>query len=348
MDNFDDEYGGFGEYQKFPTPHHLLFLLRYWKLTDDVNALTMVEKTLDAMVKGGVYDQVGFGFHRYSIDRHWIQPHFEKMLYDQALLVMAYTEAYQATGKTRYRETAEEILEYVLRNMKSPEGGFYSAEDADSEGEEGKFYLWTRDEILKLLGPEDGEIFCQVFNVSPEGNYKEEATGQKTGKNIIYRSKTWDELSSILGKSKDELWWKMESAREKLFNTRELRIHPHKDDKILTDWNGLIIAALALAGKTYKRENYIVAAIEALDFITNHLQVQDRLMHRWRDGQAAVDGNLDDHAYLIWGLLELYQATFQPDYLNMAMNFNQKLMDHFWDKEKGAFFSPQTILRKCW
>ena len=350
-DNFDDEYGGFGEYQKFPTPHHLLFLLRYWKLTDDVNALTMVEKTLDAMVKGGIYDHLGFGFHRYSVDRQWIQPHFEKMLYDQALLVIAYTEAYQATGKTIYRETAEEILEYVLRDMRSPEGGFYSAEDADSEGEEGKFYLWTRDEILKILGPEDGEIFCQVFNVSPEGNFKEETTGQTTGKNIIYRDKSWDELSSILEKTQDELWWKMESAREKLFNARDMRIHPHKDDKILTDWNGLIIAALAMAGKTYKRETYIVAAIEALNFITNHLQVQDCLMHRWRDGQAAVDGNLDDHAYLIWGLLELYQATFQPEYLNQAITFNQRLMDHFWDEENGGFFftpdySPEVLVRQ--
>lgn len=337
-DNFDDEYGGFGEYQKFPTPHHLLFMLRYWKLTSNVNALNMVEKTLEAMVKGGLYDHVGFGFHRYSVDRQWILPHFEKMLYDQALLVITYTEAYQATGKTEYRETAEEILEYVLRDMRAPEGGFYSAEDADSEGEEGKFYLWTRDEILKLLGPEDGEIFCQVYNVSVEGNFKEESTGQKTGKNIIYWSKSWEELTSILGKTREELWWKIESAREKLFNAREKRIHPHKDDKILTDWNGLVIAALALAGKVFKREDYILAAREALNFIITHLQIKDSLMHRWRDGEAAVDGNLDDYAYLIWGLLELFQATFHSEYLRLALKLNQKLMDHFWDNEKGAFF----------
>ena len=337
-DNFDDEYGGFGEYQKFPTPHHLLFMLRYWKLTGDVNALTMVEKTLEAMVKGGLYDHIGFGFHRYSVDRQWILPHFEKMLYDQALLVIAYTEAYQATGKIEYRETAEEILEYVLRDMRAPEGGFYSAEDADSEGEEGKFYLWTLEEILNLLGSEDGEIFCQVYNVSVEGNFKEEATGQKNGKNNIYRSKSWEELASILGKTREELWWKMESAREKLFNAREQRIHPHKDDKILTDWNGLVITALALAGKVFKREDYILAAKEASNFIIAHLQIQDSLMHRWRDGEAAVDGNLDDYAYLIWGLLELFQATFHSEYLNMALKLHQKLMDHFWDNEKGAFF----------
>jgi hypothetical protein len=179
--------------------------LRYWKLTEEENALTLVEKTLAALIQGGVYDHVGFGFHRYSVDRQWILPHFEKMLYDQALLVIAYTEAYQATGKKEYRETANEILEYVLRDMRSPEGAFYSAEDADSEGEEGKFYLWTKGEIIELLGEDNGELFCQIYNVSFEGNFKEEATGQKTGKNVIYRNKSWDELSSQLEKTPEEL-----------------------------------------------------------------------------------------------------------------------------------------------
>lgn len=350
-DNFDDEYGGFGDYQKFPTPHHLLFLLRHWKRKDDVNALTMVEKTLDAIIQGGIYDHVGFGFHRYSVDRQWILPHFEKMLYDQALLVIVYTEAYQATGKQRYMEAAQEVLEYLLRDMRSSEGGFYSAEDADSEGEEGKFYLWTADEIIRILGPEDGELFRQIYNVSADGNFKEESTGHQTGKNVLYQSKSLEELSSQLEKTPEELWWKMESAREKLFKARQERIRPHKDDKILTDWNSLIIAALAIAGRVYQRKDYVLTARETLNFILNNLQINDQLMHRWREGDAAVNANLDDYAYLIWGLVELYQTTFQPEYLQMAQEYNKKLMDHFWDKEQGAYyftadFIPQVLVRQ--
>lgn len=350
-ENFDDEFGGFGDYQKFPTPHNLLFLLRYWKMTDDMNALNMVEKTLDAMVQGGIYDHLGFGFHRYSVDRQWIQPHFEKMLYDQALLVMVYTEAYQATGNKRYRETAQEVLEYLMRDMRSSLGGFYSAEDADSEGEEGKFYLWTASEIKKILGPEDGELFSHVYNVNSDGNFKEEATGFQTGKNVLYRTNNWEDLSSQLEITSEELWWKMESAREKLFTARQERIHPHKDDKILTDWNGLTIAALAIAGRVYKRKDYILAASNTLNFILSNLKINDQLMHRWRQKNAAVNANLDDYAYLIWGLLEMYQTTFQAEYLKIAIDFNQKLMDHFWDKKEGGFyftadFVPQVLVRQ--
>ncbi len=336
--NFDDEYGGFGDNQKFPTPHHLLFLLRYWKLSKDDNALTMVEMTLEAMAQGGIYDHVGFGFHRYCVDPQWILPHFEKMLYDQALLVIVYTEAYQATGNTRYRETAQEILEYLFRDMKSPQGGFHSAEDADSEGEEGKFYLWTASEIIKILGPEEGELFNKIYNVSADGNFKEESTGKQTGKNVLYQSKSWDELSAQLDKTSNELWWKMESAREKLFNARQERTRPYKDDKILTDWNGLIITALALAGRVYQMNDYVMTAQNTLSFLLNNLQINDRLMHRWREGEARVDANLDDYAFLVWALLELYQTTFQPEYLQMAQEFNQQLMDHFWDREQGGFY----------
>lgn len=350
-ENFDDEFGGFGNHQKFPTPHHLLFLLRYWKMTDDMNALNMVEKTLDAMVQGGIYDHLGFGFHRYSVDRQWIQPHFEKMLYDQALLVIVYTEAYQATGNKRYRETAQEVLEYLMRDMRSSLGGFYSAEDADSEGEEGKFYLWTASEIKKILGPEDGELFSHIYNVNNDGNFKEEATGFQTGKNVLYRTNNWEDLSSQLEITSEELWWKMESAREKLFTARQERIHPHKDDKILTDWNGLTIAALAIAGRVYKRKDYIMAASNTLNFILSNLKINDQLMHRWRQKDAAVNANLDDYAYLIWGLLEMYQTTFQAEYLKIAIDFNQKLMDHFWDKKEGGFyftadFVPQVLVRQ--
>ncbi|WP_321421902.1 thioredoxin domain-containing protein [uncultured Methanobacterium sp.] len=345
-DNFDEKYAGFGNNQKFPTPHHLLFLLRYWKHTGEDSALTMVEKTLDAMKKGGIYDHVGFGFHRYTVDRQWIVPHFEKMLYDQALLAIAYTEAFQATGKTRYRETAEEVLEYILRDMRSPEGGFYSAEDADSEGEEGKFYLWSQDEIMDLLGSDEGTLFSEIYSVSEEGNFKDEVTRTKTGKNILHRSQNWDELSKKLGISSEELWWKTETSREKVFQTRKSRIHPHKDDKILTDWNGLVIVALALAGNLFGREDYLMAAGDAVKFIMTKLHHQGRLKHRWRDGEAAVDGNLDDYAYLIWGLLELYEATFQPEYLEIALKLNQTLLEHFLDQDNGGFYFTSDFTQK--
>ncbi|MDG3547157.1 thioredoxin domain-containing protein [Methanobacterium formicicum] len=351
QENFDQQYAGFGTNQKFPTPHHLLFLLRYWKQTGETEALNMIQETLKAMRKGGIYDHIGFGFHRYTVDQQWIIPHFEKMLYDQALLAMAYTEAYQATGETEYRETAEEVLEYILRDMRSPEGGFYSAEDADSEGEEGKFYLWTAEEIQDLLGPEDGALFQTVYSISPEGNFKDEARGIKTGKNILHRTKTWDEISAELEIPSDQLWWKMEHAREVLFPAREARIHPGKDDKILTDWNGLVITALSLAGRVFGREDYLVAAGEAVDFIMTHLHSQGRLQHRWREGESAIEGNLDDYAYLIWGLLELYQATFQAEYLKAALKLNQALTKHFWDNEEGGYYftpdhAPQILVRQ--
>jgi uncharacterized protein YyaL (SSP411 family) len=351
QENFDQQYAGFGTNQKFPTPHHLLFLLRYWKQTGETEALNMIQETLKAMRKGGIYDHIGFGFHRYTVDQQWIIPHFEKMLYDQALLAMAYTEAYQATGETEYRETAEEVLEYILRDMRSPEGGFYSAEDADSEGEEGKFYLWTAEEIQDLLGPEDGALFQTVYSISPEGNFKDEARGIKTGKNILHRTKTWDEISAELEIPSDQLWWKMEHAREVLFPAREARIHPGKDDKILTDWNGLVITALSIAGRVFGREDYLVAAGEAVDFIMTHLHSQGRLQHRWREGESAIEGNLDDYAYLIWGLLELYQATFQAEYLKAALKLNQTLTKHFWDNEEGGYYftpdhAPQILVRQ--
>ncbi len=351
QENFDQQYAGFGTNQKFPTPHHLLFLLRYWKQTGETEALNMIQETLKAMRKGGIYDHIGFGFHRYTVDQQWIIPHFEKMLYDQALLAMAYTEAYQATGETEYRETAEKVLEYILRDMRSPEGGFYSAEDADSEGEEGKFYLWTAEEIQDLLGPEDGALFQTVYSISPEGNFKDEARGIKTGKNILHRTKTWDEISAELEIPSDQLWWKMEHAREVLFPAREARIHPGKDDKILTDWNGLVITALSIAGKVFGREDYLVAAGEAVDFIMTHLHSQGRLKHRWREGESAIEGNLDDYAYLIWGLLELYQATFQAEYLKAALKLNQTLTKHFWDNEEGGYYftpdhAPQILVRQ--
>ncbi|MBK5114250.1 MAG: thioredoxin domain-containing protein [Candidatus Heimdallarchaeota archaeon] len=336
---FDEKNGGFRGAPKFPTPHKLMFLLRYWKRTGNKGALMMVEKTLTAMRSGGMYDHIGFGFHRYSTDSEWLLPHFEKMLYDQALLVIAYVEAYQATKKDEFRVVAEEILSYVLRDMTSQEGGFYSAEDADSEGEEGTFYIWTNDDILKVLGKEDGNLFLQVYNFEKEGNFKDQATQKKTGSNIPHLRKSITDLASELKISTKELSEKLEVMRAKLFENRETRIHPHKDDKILTDWNGLMIAAFSIAGRTFGNEEYITASEKALDFIIKNLETDSgRLMHRFREGEVAIKGMIDDYAFLIWALLELYQTTFKAVYLKKAIQYNDILIEHFWDEDKGAFF----------
>ena len=336
---FDKTNGGFGRAPKFPTPHNLLFLLRYWHRTKNQQALDMVEKTLSSMRDGGVYDHIGYGFHRYSTDTEWIVPHFEKMLYDQAMLAMAYTEAYQATGNEDYTKTAKEIFEYVLRDMVSPEGGFYSAEDADSEGMEGKFYLWTEQEIRDILTEEQSELILKVFNVTKNGNYLEEASGQKTGTNILHRTESLSAIAPELGLSPDELESKIESARQELFGYRENRIHPNKDDKILTDWNGLIIAALSKGAQTLEETRYKEAAERAVSFIyKNLIDENGRLLHRYRDGESALQAHVDDYAFLIWGLLELYEATFKVEYLQKAIDLDDILMEYYWDKENGGFF----------
>ena len=332
--SFDTQHGGFGTAPKFPTPHNLLFLLRYWRRTGDTQALEMVEKTLQEMRQGGIYDHVGFGFHRYSTDSRWFLPHFEKMLYDQALLAMAYTEAYQATaGREEYEQTAREIFSYVLRDMTDPKGGFYSAEDADSEGVEGKFYLWTQEEIKGTLSPEEAQLVISVFNIEKEGNFAEEATGRKIGGNIFSLKKPLQEIASAgLGQT-------LEEARAKLFEARERRVHPHKDDKILTDWNGLMIAALAKGAQVFDDPLYEEAARCAADFVLSTMaDAQRRLYHRYRDGEAAVAGFLDDYAFLTWGLIELYETTFATGYLERALDLNAMMLQHFWDGEQGGFY----------
>jgi uncharacterized protein YyaL (SSP411 family) len=334
---FDEEYGGFGSAPKFPTPHNLMFLLRYWRRTGLERSLLMVEKTLHAMRCGGVYDHVGFGFHRYSTDATWLVPHFEKMLYDQAMLAMAYTEAYQATGKDDYGQTAREIFTYVLRDMTAPTGGFYSSEDADSEGEEGKFYLWTEEEIRHILGGEEADLIGRVWNVEPDGNFREEATGRRTGANILHRSGSLIGLASFLGLSADDLRERVEGARQKLFAVRERRFHPYKDDKILTDWNGLMIAALSKGAQVFDESDYVEAAKRAVDFLLTVLRDGNgRLLHRYRDGEAAIPAYLDDYAFLIWGLIELYEATFEVGYLQTALDLNRDLLTHFWDERAGG------------
>ncbi len=336
---FDDEHGGFSKAPKFPTPQNLLFLLRYWKRTASEAALEMVEKTLRYMRYGGIYDQIGFGFHRYSTDSEWLVPHFEKMLYDQAMLALAYMEAYQATGKRDYAQTARDILLYVLRDMTGPEGGFYSAEDAESEGEEGKFYLWTEEEIYELLEKKDANFTVKQFNIEKEGNFVDEVSGRRDGMNILHLAESPKKLPSELGIFEQDLCNRIEAIRQNLFASREKRIHPHKDDKILTDWNGLMIVALAKAAQILGDPRYAKAAKRAVHFILENMRTPDgRLLHRYRDGQAALPAHLDDYAFLIWGLLELYEATFEVRYLQTALELNEDLSKHFWDGADGGYY----------
>jgi uncharacterized protein YyaL (SSP411 family) len=336
---YDAQNGGFGEGAKFPTAHRLLFLLRYWERFGDDAALQMVESTLQAMRRGGIYDQIGSGFHRYATDAEWLAPHFEKMLYDQALLALAYSEAYQATGNQEYEQVAREIFTYILRDMTDPKGGFYSAEDADSEGIEGKFYLWTTDEIRQVLSEEDAELAITAFNATEAGNFSDPGVGEGAQKNILYLARPMPELAGEFGLSEQALVQRFESVREQLYAGRASRIHPHKDDKVLTDWNGLMIAALARGSQVFNDVTYSDAARRAADFIWQTMRDGDgRLLHRYRDGEPAVQGTIDDYAFLIWGLLELYETTFDSQYLENALELADQAMTHYWDEEDGGFY----------
>jgi uncharacterized protein YyaL (SSP411 family) len=341
---FDQTHGGFGSAPKFPSPHNLLFLLRHWHRTGRERALEMVTTTLDGMRLGGVYDQVGYGFHRYSTDQRWLLPHFEKMLYDQAMHVMAYTEAYQATGEARYEMTAREVIEYVRRDLQAPEGGFYSAEDADSENEagemeEGAFYVWSTDEVRDLLDEETAELFIDLYNMTPEGNYQEEATGERTGKNVLHLDQSLSAVAEERGREEKELRATLESARNTLLASRDERPRPGLDDKVLTDWNGLMIAALATAARSFDETDYEETAVDAADFLLDTMRDGDgRLLHRYRDGDADIRAHLDDYAFLTWGLTELYQTTFDPRWLEAALTLLDESLDHFWDDDQGGFF----------
>jgi uncharacterized protein len=338
-DYFDPVFGGIGKAPKFPIPHNLLFLLRYYYSFGEKEALEIVEKTLDSMYKGGIFDHVGYGFSRYSVDRKWLVPHFEKMLYDNSLLAMAYIETYQATKKDFYKEAAEKIFTYILRDMTSPEGGFYSAEDADSEGEEGKFYVWDIDEILEVLGEEDGKLYCAYYDITGHGNFE-----HKNIPNLIAQ-----ELEEI--ENNKELKDKLNKLRAKLFEYREKRVHPYKDDKILTAWNGFMIAALAYGGRVFNNNTYTEAAERAVHFIYDKLMdEQGRLLARYRDGEAAYLAYLEDYAFLTWALIELYENSFNTEYLNKALDLNKAMIEHFYDEKDGGFYlyskdTEQLIIR---
>ena len=328
---YDSRYGGFGAAPKFPVPHNLMFLLRYHRWTGNAHALAMVTETLTAMADGGIYDHLGYGFARYSTDERWLAPHFEKMLYDNALLAIVYTEAWQVTGEPRFMTIAQEILDYVARVLTAPQGGYYSAEDADSEGEEGKFYLWDKAEVMETLGPELGPLFCAAYDISQQGNFQ--------GRNIPNRiGIDWEQLANRHNLPLDQLKIRLEEGRRKLFAAREERVRPHRDDKILTAWNALMIAAQALAARAFGRRDYLDRARTAFAFIQKELRSDGRLLARWRQGEARYKGYLDDHAFLLWACHELYSASLDPAYLKEARELARAMEELFWDEEAGGYF----------
>lgn len=332
VNRFDQNFGGFNSAPKFPTPNNLFFLLRYWKRRKNSLALKMVKKTLIEMRKGGIYDQIGFGFHRYSTDNKWLVPHFEKMLYDQALLSIAYTETFLITHEDIFQISSEEILSYILRDMTSPDGAFYSAEDADSENEEGKFYLWTKKEIQNLLTDSESEFLINNLDVKEDGNWIEQSTGNNNGTNILNLSKTRYKLSK-------NLIQQIEPIRKKLFDYRKTRIHPFKDDKILTDWNGLIISALARASQAFDNELFSKAAEISADFIMENLIDNDgKISHSYKNGISVFSSTADDYSFFICGLIDLYEATFKTIYLKKAIELSEYFIKHYWDSINGGFF----------
>jgi uncharacterized protein YyaL (SSP411 family) len=329
---FDPRHGGFGRAPKFPHALDVRLLLRLWKRTGDETALHMVQHTLDRMAAGGMYDQVGGGFHRYSTDERWLVPHFEKMLYDNALLVSAYAEAWRATREPECRRVAEETADYVLREMTDAAGPFYSAQDADSEGEEGRFYVWSRAEVEAVLGP-DADLFCTVYDVTPPGNWE--------GNNIPNRPRDWDSLARSLGTTADDLRQRCRRLRERLYEVRATRVWPGRDEKILTAWNGLMIAALAEAGAAFDEPRYTTAAGRAADWVLRTLRKPDgRLFRTAAVGRPPkLDGYVEDYAYLINGLASLYQATFDPRWLRDAVQLAERMAADFADPAGGFFYT---------
>ncbi len=334
---YDSAKGGFGQAPKFPRAFSLSFLMRRAHGPNGKRIMPWVTGTLDAMQNGGLHDHLGGGFHRYSTDRAWLVPHFEKMLYDQATLARAYLDGYQLTGDEQYATTARGIFDYVLRDLRDPGGAFLSAEDADSEGEEGKFYVWTNDEIDAVLGAEDGAVFRKVYRVEDGGNWTDEAVGEKPGTNILHLSVRIAEHAQRLQEDPTAFAERIDALREKLLAVRSKRIRPHLDDKVLTDWNGLMIGAFALGGEVLHDERYIDAAREAADFFLRTMKTESGLLHRYRDGDAGIDGFLEDYANLANGLFDLHQATQEPRWLEAAVTISREMVVRFRDVEGGGF-----------
>ncbi len=333
----DPAHGGFGSAPKFPHPMDLQLLLRDWHRRGNKASLEMVRTTLDHMTAGGIYDHLGGGFARYSVDRRWLVPHFEKMLYDNSQLAATWLEAYQVTGHKTYAQVASETLDYILRDMTDPAGGFYSTEDADSEGEEGLFYTWTPAELHTVLDDAAAETFARVYDVTDGGNFE--------GRSILNLPKSIGERARELKRDEDELRRELAASRARLFAVREKRVHPAKDDKVLVAWNGLTIDALARAGAVLGQPRYVAAATRAADFLLTELRVPagDRLLHTWRrdakgQGQAKLAAYLDDYTCLASGLVSLYEATFDPRHVDSAIRLMEVVLEHFIDAQKGGFY----------
>ncbi len=345
-ESFDPQHGGFGHAPKFPMGHNLSFLLRYWHRSKEKHALEMVEKTLTEMAGGGMYDQLGGGFHRYSTDAEWQVPHFEKMLYDQAILSKAYLEAYQATHEEKYARIVREIFDYVLREMQDQNGGFLSAEDADSleahdgksnEKKEGAFYIWRAEEIEKALAKEEAGVFEYYFGVEKNGNAHYDPHGEFVGKNILYVAHSVEETARHFQKSVSETQSLLENAKKKLFALRQKRPRPHLDDKVLVDWNGLMISSLAMGASVLNEPKYKVAAARAARFILGSLRRKDgRLLHRYRDGESGIVGTLEDYAFFVHGLIDLYMTAFDPTYLREALRLSEGMVQLFGDPSSNA------------
>jgi uncharacterized protein YyaL (SSP411 family) len=329
---FDPRYGGFGWAPKFPHALEIRLLLRLWKRSGDSTTLHMVRHTLDRMAAGGIYDQIGGGFHRYSTDERWLVPHFEKMLYDNALLTSAYVEAWQATKEPEYRRIATETIEYVLREMTDPAGPFYSTQDADSESEEGKFYVWSRAEIEAVLGP-DADLFCNVYDVTQSGNWE--------GHNIPNRPRDWESVARSIGMSADDLRARCGQLGDRLYEVRSHRVWPGRDEKVLTAWNGLMIAALALAGAAFGEPRYVSAASRTADFVLRHLRKPDGRLYRTTaiGSPAKLDGYLEDYSFPIDALVNLYQATFEARWLREAVALAEVMISDFADPADGFFYT---------
>ncbi|MFC0523040.1 thioredoxin domain-containing protein [Pontibacillus salicampi] len=329
--SFDDAFGGFGGAPKFPRPHMMMFLFRYYHWTGEEKALSFALETLDSIAAGGIHDHVGKGFARYAVDEKWLVPHFEKMLYDNAMLLMAYTEAYQVTGNERYRKICEGVVSFLDREMTNEAGAFYSAIDADSEGQEGKYYTWSFEEVYDILGESLGDLFTDVYQMTPHGNFEGNNIPHLINVDIV-------SYADRYGLDPHELDSKLEEGRVQLLAKREERVYPHVDDKILTSWNSLTIAALAKAGRVFHQSNYLAKAKQAIQFIESNLVVEQRLMKRYREGEVKHKGFLDDYAFLAWAYVEMYEATFEPEYLQSAQHTVQEMEKWFFDEANGGYF----------
>ena len=328
--NYDPQNGGFGGAPKFPPSMTLEFFLHVHHRTGSGDALEIVQNTCRKMAAGGIYDQLGGGFHRYSVDGYWLVPHFEKMLYDNALLSRLYLHLYQLTKDEDVRRIAEETLDYVVREMTDSTGGFYSTQDADSEGHEGKFFVWSRKQVIDALGKEDGELFSDYFNVTENGNFE--------GRNILHVTSTFDEIAARKQVSLERLQKVIETGRQKLFHIREQRIHPGRDEKILTAWNGLMLSSFAEASGILDRADYRDVAEANAEFLLSRLQQNGLLLRTYKDGEAKLNAYLEDYACLIDGLISLFEASGELGWLEAAIQLTQTMIEQFWDDESGGFF----------